>query len=383
MQSPVTVPEWAAEELAARLEGDEEIHVLDVRAPHRLESGRIDTAPSGRFHNIRGSELMALEDASRVDLPSSVPIVVVCGRGNDSRAVASRLGALGFRCASLAGGMNAWMTVSLPREVTPPPGCDRLLQFDRVGKGALAYAVISDGEALIVDPPRQTDALLAAIGESTRVIGVADTHVHADYISGSASLSRALGVPYFLHPADAQDPYDGTPGTVPFTGVRDGQEIPVGSARVRVFHTPGHTMGSVTYLVNEATALTGDFVFLESVGRPDLGEQAEVWAKVLWRSLERARAEWPATLIVRPGHYASETERNEDRSFGRTFERVRATNGTLRLATEDDFLDWMLDRAGSFPDAYRRIKAINVGLDHPTEAEMEELEAGRNQCALG
>ena len=78
------------------------------------------------------------------------PLPVVCGHGNDSRVVADHLNARGYQCRSLAGGIVAWMGLTVPRELDPPPDCDHLIQFDRIGKGALGYVVISDSEALII-----------------------------------------------------------------------------------------------------------------------------------------------------------------------------------------------------------------------------------------
>jgi glyoxylase-like metal-dependent hydrolase (beta-lactamase superfamily II) len=373
-----------AEELVRRIEALEEVHVLDVRAPFRLENGRIDIVPVERFHNVRGSELLQLADPVHSGLPREAPVAVVCGHGNDSRVVAEYLNARGFQSASLAGGMVAWMGLTVPRELEPPPDCDHFIQFDRIGKGALSYVIVSEGEALVVDPPRHTKALREVIrGYGATVVGVAETHVHADYISGGPGLAYDLDVPYYLHAGDAVYPYDGTPGNIDFDAVEDGGSIKVGRTRVGIIHTPGHTEGSVCYRLGDSAVLTGDFVFVNSVGRPDLAGKTEEWTQNLWRSLERARADWPSTIRVYPAHYSSASERNSDRSVGRTFEELRYSNFSLELGNQKSFTEWVLSKTGSFPDAYRRIKGINVGLETPGETELDELEAGRNQCALG
>ena len=215
------------------------------------------------------------------------------------------------------------------------------------------------------------------------MIGVADTHAHADYISGGPGLARDLGVPYYLHPEDAVYPYDGTPGKIEFEAAEEGRAIRVGRAEVKTVHTPGHTEGSVCYLLGDHVAFTGDFVFVNSVGRPDLGGKAEEWTQVLWRSLERVRKEWPHRIRIYPAHYSSAFERNADHSIGLAFEELFLTNSSLAIDDRDRFSEWVSSKTGSFPDAYRRIKGINVGLENPSEADMDELDAGRNQCALG
>ncbi len=256
------------------------------------------------------------------------------------------------------------------------------MQFDRVGKGALAYLLVSEGNAFIIDPPRRPDAVLeAARTRGATVIGVADTHVHADYISGAPALARDLEVPYYLHPADAVYPYDGTPGRLDFEPLADGAELSVGRSTIRVMHTPGHTEGSVTYLVDDAAAFTGDFIFVESIGRPDLAGKTDEWKHALWQSLERAKREWPADLEIYPAHYATDAERRPDRSVGARFGELLEGNDALGM-TAEAFGAWIDSRAGAFPEQYRQIKAVNVGLMAVTEPQAEELEVGRNECAV-
>jgi len=370
-------------ELARALEAEDPIQILDVRAPARVAAGRVETGPAHRFLNVVGSRVRAHESLDGTGLDPSLPIAVVCGHGNDSGVVAGHLNALGARARSLRGGMAAWMMLVMPRELTAPAAVDRLIQLDRLGKGALGYVLASDGAALLIDPPRDTSAYLQAVRDAgAEVMGVADTHVHADYISGAPALARALGVPYYLHAADAVYPYDGTPGKVAFHAVSDGATIRVGRAEVRVRHTPGHTEGSVTYLVGEA-AFTGDFLFVHSIGRPDLAGKTRDWALRLWESVEAARREWSADVHVYPGHYASDDERRADRSVGATVGQLLRSNAALQLRHRDAFIEWVERQAAPFPDAYKQIKAVNVGLLAVDDRQAEELEIGRNECALG
>jgi glyoxylase-like metal-dependent hydrolase (beta-lactamase superfamily II) len=375
--------EITAFELARALEVGEPLQVLDVRAPARVAAGRVDTVPAHRFHNIVGSRVRAQRSLDGTGLDPTVPIAVVCGHGNDSRVVASHLAGLGAQARSLTGGMAAWMTLALPRELPAPSGVDRLVQFDRIGKGALGYVLVSDGEALLIDPPRDASAHLDVVAAAgARVVAVADTHVHADYISGAPALARTLGVPYCLHPADMVSPYDGTPGRIPFHALHDEDAIQVGRMGVRVRHTPGHTEGSVTYLADGA-AFTGDFLLVNAVGRPDLAGKAGQWTPRLWESVTAARTAWPVATMIYPAHYASEGERRPDRSVGAPFGELLATNAALRFADRDAFLAWVAAQAAAFPDAYQRIKAVNVGLATADDRQAEELEVGRNECALG
>lgn len=384
MAQHAPIPEITPESLIRDLEAGAPLRVLDVRKPSEIEAGRIDLVPDDRFVPILGSRILAMGPKIREKLPIDGPIAVVCGHGNSSKQIALILNGLGYSASSVRGGMAAWAHALAPRPLAPPAGFDELIQFDRVAKGALGYLLAAGGEALLVDPPRKAQPYLDYAREKgLRVVGVADTHAHADYLSGGPSLSRSLGVPYHLHPADAILPYDGRPAAFAHTPVEDGAEIRVGGRALRVVHTPGHTLGSVTYLAGDDVALTGDFVFVRSVGRPDLGGKAEEWTGILWRSLERARREWPATLRVHPGHYANDAEREADRTVGRTFGAIAAANEPLGIRDEASFREWILARVGTSPAAYRKIKTANLGLLELFEMEAEELEGGKNECAVG
>ncbi len=259
-----------------------------------------------------------------------------------------------------------------------------LVGIDRVAKGSLGYVVIAGGEALLVDPPREARAYLGAVERAgARVAGVADTHAHADYLSGGPALSRALAVPYYLHPADAVDPYEDRPAQISFTPLADRQAIAIGGARLEVVHTPGHTAGSVCFRLGAAAVLSGDLLFVASIGRPDLAGRCAEWTQLLWRSLQRELAEWPDEILVLPGHYADAAERRADAVVAATLGALWRANPGLAFGDPAEFEAWVAARCGSFPAAYRRIKSANLGLERIGDGEAEELESGKNQCALG
>lgn len=368
-------------ELADSLEGGENIQVLDVRAAHRLASGTVE-AP--RFLNTVGSVIMNLEDPTEAGIDRAARVAVVCGHGNASLTVAAHLINQGFQALSLQGGMAAWTDLLRERVLPTPAGFDRLVQFDRIGKGALGYLVISGEQALAVDPSRDWQAWArAAEAAGARLIGVADTHIHADYISGGPALSAALGVPYYLHPADAVYPYDGTPGVIEFTPVGDGDTISVGEAVVTVHHTPGHTTGSLCFALGDEAVLTGDFLFIASIGRPDLAGCTEEWTGDLWNSLNRARDTWPRQALAYPAHYTSDRERNPDLSVGRPLATLFEENPPLGIVDEAEFRAYVDAGVSTPPEAYPKIKAINIGIVSVTPEEVEILEAGKSECALG
>lgn len=381
MMQNMSMREVTPTELADSIERGDDIQVLDVRAAEGLAAGTVD-AP--RFLNLRGSIILDLEDPAEAGIDRDTPVAVVCGHGNSSKTVANYLASKGFEALSLQGGVSAWMDLLRERVLPAPSGFDHLVQFDRVGKGALGYVVVSGNEALAVDPSRDWQVWAAAAeAVGAHLVGVADTHIHADYISGGPALSAELGVPYYLHPADAVYPYDDTPGVIDFEPIGDGDTILVGESVITVHHTPGHTVGSVCFALGKQAVLTGDFLFVGSVGRPDLAGFTEQWTGDLWGSLNTARDNWPRETMVYPAHYGSDDERNPDRSVGRTFATLLEQNSALRIAEEAEFRAFVDAGISTPPSAYRTIKAINVGLAIVSPLEAQVLEAGKNECALG
>ena len=378
------VPEITSEELIRAVESGNPLRILDVRAPAALAGGKIDLVPADRYLNIRGSEILAMGEGIASALPPDGPIAVVCGRGNSSKQVTHHLNELGYSARSLRGGMTAWGDAAVSRAIAPPSGFDHWIQFDRIAKGSLGYLVASSGKAFVVDPARKWQSFVDVARErGLEIVGVADTHAHADYISGGPGMAKSLEVPYYLHPADAILPYDGSPATIPYSPLDDGQRLRVGGAELLVEHTPGHTLGSVCFRAGDAAVLSGDFVFVRSIGRPDLGGKADEWTPILWKSLERARAAWTSGCTVYPAHYASDAEREKDRTVGRSWGSLEANNEPLRIRDESEFVSWVMSRIGASPDAYRKIKAVNLGLLQVWEMEAQELETGKNACALG
>ena len=265
----------------------------------------------------------------------------------------------------------------------PTPSLAHVVQLDRLGKGALSYVLVSDGDALVVDPGRHLDRYDALLAELTATpAAVVETHMHADYLSGARAAAARWQVPYFVHEDDAVSPYDATPGRFAHQPLSDGDTIAFGRAALRAVHVPGHTLGSVALLADDGLALTGDFLFVRSVGRPDLGGQADAWAKLLWRSLERVRREWSGELLVLPGHYASEEERRADRAVAARFDVIAATNAAARMQDQRVFLDWVAEHQATPPEAYRTIKLANLGLVEVSDSDADLLESGPNQCAV-
>lgn len=189
---------------------------------------------------------------------------------------------------------------------------------DTLAQASYLIGCGATGEALVVDPNRLVDQYVAAAeAEGVRITGVTETHIHADFLSGTRELAARTGARMYLSAcgtADWQYAFGNDPAVTP---LRDGDEVRVGNIRVQAVHTPGHTPEHLIFLVTDGAvasepmgACTGDFVFVGDVGRPDLLEKAahvagasEGAARELWRSLE-AFKQMPDHLQIWPGHGA-------------------------------------------------------------------------------
>ncbi len=174
------------------------------------------------------------------------------------------------------------------------------------------------GDAIVIDANRDIRQYLeAAAAEKLRITQVTETHIHADFVSGTRELARATGATLLLSAEGGSDWQYAFAATDGARLLRDGDVITVGNIRIAVLHTPGHTPEHLSFLVTDTAAasepigiVTGDFVFVGDVGRPDLLEKAakvantmEAGARQLFHSLERFRA-LPDFVQVWPGHGA-------------------------------------------------------------------------------
>ena len=271
--------------------------------------------------------------------------------------------------------MIAWGEAYEAREVVARPDLT-IVQFDRFGKGCLSYLVGSGGQAIAVDPGRQFQQYAdEARRRGWQLVHVVDTHLHADHISGAVPLAASTGATYHLHGADA---IGGKLPVAPIAG-----PLQLGRVVVDVVqeHTPGHTPGSTSLIVDGRYLLSGDTLFVGSVGRPDLGDEVDAWAHELYWTLVTKIRGLPDDTLVLPAHYASDAEVRDDGIVAGTLGHLRATNPALSLADERAFIAFIRAHLRPQPEAYGTIRRINLMLQDVDDDTRTELELGKNQCA--
>lgn len=231
------------------------------------------------------------------------------------------------------------------------------------------------GEAIVIDPSRHIEPYLeAAAAERMRIVAAAETHIHADFVSGSRELADRAGAKLYLSatgPAEWQ--YQFT-DRQPTQLLRDGDSFAIGGVKFDVLHTPGHTPESISFLLTDAgggaTApmgiFTGDFVFVGAVGRPDLLETAAgvagsavAGAHQLFHSLKRFRA-LPDHLQVWPAHGAgSACGKGLGAVPSSTVGYEKLFNPGLQYADEEAFVAYILADQPETPFYFATMKRVN------------------------
>jgi glyoxylase-like metal-dependent hydrolase (beta-lactamase superfamily II) len=167
----------------------------------------------------------------------------------------------------------------------------------------------------------------------------------------------------------------------PFTPIRDGDTLGIGSSRIVALLTPGHTLESTCYVLDGNALFTGDTLFLTGVGRPDLeasAEEARTRARLLFGSLQRLTT-LPAETLILPGHI-SEPAPFDGRPIAATLADVKS-RVTMLSMSEDAFMDTILARIPPTPPNHAQIVALNEAGEMP-QGDPTELEAGANRCAV-
>ena len=362
-------------ELTDRLAAGEALSVIDIRDAEAYADWHIPGATNVPIiRSIRAGDEAPLTAASG-RLPRDRPMVVVCNAGVSSLKATAVLEPLGFDVASLRGGMRGWSLATTEARVEGAGRGFRLIQVRRNGKGCLSYVVGANGAACVVDPSVSEAVYLDIVQrEGLLLERVLETHVHADHISRARSLAQQAGAELCL-PANERVTFAHTP-------IRDGETFRIGDLEVQAIATPGHTTESTCYLVGSGALLTGDTLFVDSVGRPDLQKGdagAEAGAEALYRSLHGKLLKLPDDVRVLPAHTGG--------AIGFDGVAIEAPLGAVRGlallgADEPTFVSRTLRGLGAKPPSFGRVIEINEGKADLGDQDPLDIEAGPNRCAV-
>jgi len=375
----MAVSSYTAEELFKVLTEREDFLLLDVRNDEEFDRFKVEGPYPFDMINVAYFEFMEFEAESVAKVPRGKKIRIVCAKEGSAKYVAEILEKHGYDDVSyLAGGIRTWGNLLAPVKAGEGDGWE-LHQFRRPGKASLSYALTAGEEMFVFDPAKNTDAYRRfAEARGCAITRTFETHRQADYISGSDRLRREVGAEIVAPQPDFE------PARFPYTPVSDGDVFTFtdGGPEVRAIHTPGHTPGSTSYRVDGRYLISGDAVFILSIGRPDLGGKAREWSKLLFHTMTEKILKWDRSLVVLPGHYMDWSEADEDLVFRATLEKVISNNAEIYgVRDESTFFEFIEQNMRPQPEEYARIREINAGLLEVDEEEADNMDLGKNECA--
>lgn len=304
-------------------------------------------------------------------------VITVCRTGVRSLYALHELAENGLSVRSLSGGMVAWSNTYVIAEVPIPDALgSRVVQIRRLSKGCSSYVIADGNECVVVDPSSKIEEYVRTVKrEGFNITHVIDTHKHADHISGARRLASATGAQLHLSPMDSYY-FEGYRPLVNATSIG----FEGGHTEVKLIHTPGHTPGSMSLLVNDKLLMSGDTLFLDGIGRPDLQGSVEESARQLYRTSEKLFDELDPEVMVLPAHFAPSTDLMVTAPITAPIslveERIRRAN--LSDPNSVTGLACNLPK----PANYETILKINSGQATFDPSLCDLLEEGPNRCAL-
>lgn len=260
------------------------------------------------------------------------------------------------------------------------------MHIEQIYTGCLAqgaYYIESNGEAVVIDPLRETSPYIERANKSgAKIKYVFETHFHADFVSGHVDLAKETGAQIVFGPTSMKVGFDAIVAT-------DNQEFQVGAIKFKLLHTPGHTMESSCYLLTneegkETAIFTGDTLFIGDVGRPDLAQKVvadltqDKLAAHLFQSLRNKIMPLDNNLIVYPAHGAgSACGKNMSKETYDTLGHQKETNYALRAnMTEEEFIKEVITGLVPPPAYFPKNVMMNInGYDNIEEVMQRGTQA--------
>ncbi|MCH9658463.1 MBL fold metallo-hydrolase [archaeon] len=348
-----------AEQLESHLDS---VFLLDVRNEDEFTEYRIPGSV-----NIPLDELF--DEKTLEKIPKDKTVVTICPHGNRAMVASFALTRAGIDSQTLAGGLAGWNQILKPITVSHKP---KVIQVQKIGKGCLSHIVESDGEAVVIDPLYPFEKYIDIAKEQRfKITKVMDTHQHADHVSAARDLAKKANAELYLSKYEEYD-YDAN-----FVG--DKNIISFGKSKLQVIHTPGHTPGSLSYVVDEKYVFTGDILFVESIGRPDLRDKAEEFTEQLYNTLHEKLLSLPEKTLVFPTHHGEGAETID----GAFYATIKESKKLPWLdIPKQEFIKKVVAITHPRPMNYRKIIAVNKGELELISSEIPDLEIGPNRCAI-
>ncbi len=395
------------EELKKKIDNNEDIFLLDVRTPQEYKAWRISYENHNNPKLIPVDRLFMKDPALLEEIPKDKEIVTVCAHGNRSMIAAKILTQLGYSVKSVKGGMAGWNKVYDVAEIPVPKEAPfKIWQIRRISKGCIGYIISLKGDktATVIDPSREIyeSFLQTSQDNELQITQLIDTHQHADHVSGIVKLTKTKTPEINMGKTNiffsSLEEYDSSETELKnIMYVKDGDKLNVGDkVTLRALHTPGHTNGSMSFIIEYTPTdnnninnnpvysylFTGDTLFVDGVGRPDLRDEAKKFAELLYDTYHKKILQLPDTTVVLPAHFNGTSIALKHtvpilETLGTIKKRVK-----LLSMNKEEFIDYIADTLQPRPGNYKTIISINKKMLPYDEIEMADLEAGPNSCAI-
>jgi glyoxylase-like metal-dependent hydrolase (beta-lactamase superfamily II)/rhodanese-related sulfurtransferase len=370
---------FTADDLFEWLINRDEFLLLDVRNDVEFGRFKVEGPYPIDMLNIPYMEFIENEAESAAKVPHGKKVRIVCAKEGSSKFVGEILVNHGHEdVAHMKVGIKAWGNLLAPVRVVQAENY-KLYQFRRPGKASCSYGLISGKEMMVFDPAKNFQFYLDFAADRGCVITKTfETHRQADYISGSDMLRRTVSAEIVAPESDFKE------ARFPYTPAQRGgiQLFSGGGAGVEIIHTPGHTPGSTCYRIDGKYLITGDTVFIQSIGRPDLGGMAKEWSQMLYNTMTDTLLKLDDNTIILPGHYMEWEEADENLIFAASMQMIRERNADIyAIDSEKAFFDFIQANMRQQPEEYAKIREINAGLVEVDEEQQEIMDIGKNECA--
>ena len=366
----------------------ENIFLLDVREPDEFKQWNIEGSV-----NIPLGKLSEEESLNKI--PKDKRIITICPHGNQSTIGKYILERYGYKASSLEGGLKSWSSTfeNAANEYDINESVKmRLFQFRRIGKGCMSYLLYSANQssAVVIDPVYPIEDYLKKSSEvAVKIAIIIDTHQHADHVSAAKELAIRTGATYY------QSGYENYESRAKGDRqILDDSIIEIGKIKIKVKYTPGHTPGSISLLVSDEDddfsvnnnkysklLFTGDTLFVNGIGRPDLRDNAKEFASNLYDTLHNKLFNLPEDVIVLPAHFDRDLQ--SDKIVSCTIKEVERKGREFLDLDKKGFIDKVSNQVILTPSNFKEIIAINAGIKPiPVVNDIYELEIGPNRCSI-
>lgn len=392
-------------ELKKKMDNGDDFLILDVRTKQEHDMWSMS------YDKYKDSTLIPIDtlmlNESLKKLPKDKEIIAFCAHGQRSSFAASALSSLGYNVRTVEGGLAEWSNVYdvVPIEINESIPL-RIWQIRRISKGCMSYVIASarDKSAIILDPTCGVESIIDNLRTDYQLTikRVIDTHMHADHLSGSTKIAYKYNAELNISSVENYS-MENIPQEYQSKIIRisDDDKIILGDGLyLTAIHTPGHTDGSISYALDvdsnspqntvssngdiqtsshSCFLFTGDTIFVNGVGRPDLHNKAQEYTSKLYHTYKNKIFSLPDNTIVLPSHYSESFE--HDKPIFNTLQSIKQKLLDI-THSENSFTNYIASNIPAQPMNYGRIVKLNKSLISCEKVFYNDLEAGPNSCGI-